>query len=658
MVPQQRRQQQSAQEYYAVPQSPQPANMQGPLMSSYNPARPPARSSSVSSQFQPGRGAIAQGVASGAIGGGYGPYSYNPSTARADGAFHNPSRFSAAPSEVSSLAGGEPLPSTVGNSSTVPPYLWDTRDPDLDDALHNPDPLQDAALDSSFTFFSARGWANASALFVLVVGLITLFAGYPIIHYYTTTGNSTPGFNLGGINASGQIPDLPGLPNLIDRDTPSSAQYRTGSDGYTYQLVFSDEFNQDGRTFWPGDDPYWEAANLHYWPTGDLEWYDPQAITTQDGKLVITITEQPINNLNFMSGMLTSWNKLCFTTGYIEVSISMPGSPTAPGFWPGAWTMGNLVRDVCIEFFMPDLILQGRAGYGGSTEGTWPYSYSSCDLGTLANQTYDGVPAAAATGGYGGGPLSYQPGQRLSSCTCPNSDHPGPFSNGAYVGRGVPEIDILETQVDVSVFQGQVSQSFQTAPYNYQYTYNNQTPATTINDTQITQLNTYTGGPYQQALSALTYIDSSNYAGQHYASYGFEWWSNPSDRSSGYITWYSESAQTWKITSASLAGDTTSQISNRLIPEEPMYIILNLGLSPSFQQQDFMHLQFPSSMYIDYVRVYQREGLVNSLTCDPPNYPTAKYINDHLNAYTNPNITTWAQGGYQFPPNRMTTTCA
>jgi hypothetical protein len=30
-------------------------------------------------------------------------------------------------------------------------------------------------------------------------------------------------------------------------------------------LVFSDEFNTDGRSFYPGDDPYWEAADLHYW---------------------------------------------------------------------------------------------------------------------------------------------------------------------------------------------------------------------------------------------------------------------------------------------------------------------------------------------------------------------------------------------------------
>jgi hypothetical protein len=76
MVPQQRRQPPSAQEYYAVPQSPQPPHMQGSQAAGYNPSRPPARASSVNSQFQPpGRGAIAQGVASGAIGGSYGPYS-------------------------------------------------------------------------------------------------------------------------------------------------------------------------------------------------------------------------------------------------------------------------------------------------------------------------------------------------------------------------------------------------------------------------------------------------------------------------------------------------------------------------------------------------------------------------------------------------------
>jgi hypothetical protein len=138
--------------------------------------------------------------------------------------------------------------------------MWD-KDPDLDDALHNPDPRGSY----NFTFFSARGWINGGAIFLLIVTLITLFIGYPLILHLTHLPRPITGFNLGGINGSGQIPDLPGLPSLIDAHTPSPAHTRTGSDGNTYDLVFSDEFNVDGRTFYPGDDPYWEAADLYYW---------------------------------------------------------------------------------------------------------------------------------------------------------------------------------------------------------------------------------------------------------------------------------------------------------------------------------------------------------------------------------------------------------
>jgi beta-glucanase (GH16 family) len=38
-----------------------------------------------------------------------------------------------------------------------------------------------------------------------------------------------------------------------------------------------------------GDDPFWEAVDLWYGATADLEWYDPQQITTRDGNLVITM---------------------------------------------------------------------------------------------------------------------------------------------------------------------------------------------------------------------------------------------------------------------------------------------------------------------------------------------------------------------------------
>ena len=42
------------------------------------------------------------------------------------------------------------------------------------------------------------------------------------------------------------------MPQPIDSDTPKSAYSRKGFDGFDYELVFSDEFNTPGRTFYPG----------------------------------------------------------------------------------------------------------------------------------------------------------------------------------------------------------------------------------------------------------------------------------------------------------------------------------------------------------------------------------------------------------------------
>jgi beta-glucanase (GH16 family) len=297
----------------------------------------------------------------------------------------------------------------------------------------------------------------------------------------------------------------------------------------------------------------------------------------------------------------------------------------------------------------------GKAGFGATTEGMWPYSYDTCDIGTFPNQSNpDLTPDGALHGGREDGPLSFLPGQKLSACTCPGSDHPGPTVN---TGRGAPEIDIIEADIDTSRWVGRASQSLQLAPYNFQYKYNNETPATTIHDTSRSKLNTYTGGVFQQALSALTDVDNADWGGNSYGTYGYEYWSDPKHRDDGYITWYSGGEPSWTLTADSLQGDPYSTISSRIVPEEPMYILLNLGMAPSFQQQDYKHLVFPGKMYVDYVRVYQRDG-VSQITCDPDNRPTAKYIQDHLPAYSNPNFTTWAQAGYGFPHNEKYDGCS
>lgn len=102
-----------------------------------------------------------------------------------------------------------------------------------------------------YVSFQNAGWLVGW----LVAWLVTLIsAGFPLISHFTKRPLSTlGGFNLGGINASGQIPVMPGNWALIDKDTPQSVYTKTSYiDGSSLELVFSDEFNQDGRTFYPG----------------------------------------------------------------------------------------------------------------------------------------------------------------------------------------------------------------------------------------------------------------------------------------------------------------------------------------------------------------------------------------------------------------------
>jgi beta-glucanase (GH16 family) len=177
------------------------------------------------------------------------------------------------------------------------------------------------------------------------------------------------------------------------------------------------------------------AANIWYGATQDMEWYDPDAVTTGNGTLQLRLDEFPNHNLQYRSGMLNSWNQMCFKGGVFEVSISLAGPSGVPGLWPGVWTMGNL----------------GRPGYRATTEGVWPYTYDTCDIGITPNQSSpDG--------------LSFLPGQKLSGCTCIGEDHPSPGT-----GRGAPEIDILEGSVDPNNKVGVITQSYQVAPFDVYY---------------------------------------------------------------------------------------------------------------------------------------------------------------------------------------------
>ena len=129
--------------------------------------------------------------------------------------------------------------------------------------------------------------------------------------------------------------------------------------------------------------------------------------------------------------MLNSWNRLCFKGGVFEVSVSLAGPAGVPGLWPDVWTMGNL----------------GRPGYKATTEGLWPYTYNSCDVGITPNESVlDG--------------LSYLPGPKLSLLL-----QRGRSSNSRH-GERTPEPGILEPPVNPTNGIGVITHCFQVAPFD------------------------------------------------------------------------------------------------------------------------------------------------------------------------------------------------
>ncbi|KAI0826967.1 beta-glucan synthesis-associated [Trametes gibbosa] len=539
---------------------------------------------------------------------------------------------------VFSLSSDSKYPSgvVVGQRGFVP-YAYDPEvdkdaPDDDDDFLHTPEYGHDR-----HSYWSTRGVLNIGVLVILVAAILTLFLCYPLLDFIRNEPRNVAITANVRINATGQAPVLFDMPDLIDPETPAAAKTRTGFDGQAYELVFSDEFNLDGRTFYPGDDPFWEAVDIWYGPTADLEWFDPKQVYTKDGALQIVmeqVTDTSLNhNLSYVSGMLQSWNKFCFTSGYIEVSMTLPGPDSnTQGYWPGVWTMGNL----------------GRPGYRATTDGTWPYSYDACDVGTLPNQTFvNGTgPDAALHSDQSrakyNNELSWLPGQRVSACTCAGEEHPGPSNS---VGRGVPEIDILEAEKNKATDGvGQVvSQSAQFAPFTHDYLYGNDTEdAWTIYDSSRTRPNSYKGSAIQQAVSALTTLPDDMFqgSGANFKTLGFEYWANPKNRDEGFITWQTDGKATVRMGATAVGPDMGvdgSQVSQRLIPEEPMSIIFNLGISANWQTIVPETMIFPAVMQIDYVRVYQRSGQTN-VGCDPADYPTQDYINAHLEAYSSVSI--------------------
>lgn len=124
----------------------------------------------------------------------------------------------------------------------------------------------------------------------------------------------------------------------------------------------------------------------------------------------------------------------------------------------------------------------------------------------------------------------------------------------------------------------------------------------------------------------------------------------------GYVRWMVAGSPLFEIPADAITNppqDSGQTNPRKIMIEEPMYLIFNVALSSSWgatppnagkacrgdgsdETASAICDAFPMYLKIDYIRVYQdtSSGSNMAIGCDPSTHPTAKWIQDHIDEYT------------------------
>ena len=434
----------------------------------------------------------------------------------------------------------------------------------------------------------------------------------------------------------------------VDPDTPTEARFSSSlspDDARTYALVFSDEFDVNGRTFRDGQDPRWTAVNKDDFTNNPLNYYSDDQVFSRDGHLVIKTEIEPKtwvildndgrnyanSSKEVKSGMIQGWNKFCFTGGIVEFDAKLPGKPDVAGLWPAVWLLGNLAR----------------ATYVNSTEHLWPFSTNACNDATRTSQL-------------------------INSCPDSPRSFPG-MPQGR--GRGVPEIDVFEIMIMEAFENPLLTASLQVAPgipknrpVIGQLPNASQNWYSDLIYENGTTLNSYFYGVTVQAGKMPGEKHRHNYqtdaiTGNHFLTpsfhekmhrYRIEWEPPFENSTGGYVRWYLDN-----VLFFGLSGDDLFEHSQTEVPSEPMYLIMNTAVSKDWGFPDAWFLNckhkcwscldpkcqecalpkgycdnLPAEFEFDFIRVYQAvDDPKQTLGCSPPKRPTKEFIESRLQNY-------------------------
>ena len=119
----------------------------------------------------------------------------------------------------------------------------------------------------------------------------------------------------------------------------------TQSYSFNNELVWSDEFDQDG----PVSQDKWNVEtippNNGSWWNGELQFYTDKEdnIRVEEGLLKITAKYESFEGKNYTSARINTQDKFEFTYGRVEMRAKLPNWD---GMWPAFWLLGANIDEI------------------------------------------------------------------------------------------------------------------------------------------------------------------------------------------------------------------------------------------------------------------------------------------------------------------------
>ncbi|UII23862.1 family 16 glycosylhydrolase [Fulvivirga ligni] len=105
-------------------------------------------------------------------------------------------------------------------------------------------------------------------------------------------------------------------------------------------LVWRDEF--DGNSL-NEDDWTFEIGNNGGWGNNELEYYQKENTTVEDGHLIIEARKESKGGFDYTSSRIKTQDKQVFKYGRIDIRAALP---KGQGIWPALWMLGNNITEV------------------------------------------------------------------------------------------------------------------------------------------------------------------------------------------------------------------------------------------------------------------------------------------------------------------------